>query len=304
MTRKNLRTSAAIALCCAVAGVGLVGCDGSESEADTDTESSASAPAPEAEGDLLTGTEKITAGDHSVNVSCSGSPVDGRPLVVLLHGGGNDLTTMADLQGTLSENGRTCSYDRLGAGGSDQPEGPQDYEDVGETLTAVLDHVAGDQPVVLAGHSMGGLIAARYAPDHQDRVHGLVLLDATSPTAVADLTARIPETATGPAGDLRAETLAVFGGENPEQLVFTDGEVRSAGAIPVQVIQHGQQHLGVVPEYGPGLEEDWTKGQEAWLAVSTNSELSTAENSGHDIHIDEPEVAVAAIEHVASQAAG
>ncbi|RKN37987.1 alpha/beta fold hydrolase [Streptomyces hoynatensis] len=302
MTRKKIGTSAAVALCCAVAGLGLVGCE--DSKANSDAEPSADSSAPESGEDLLTGTRQITVGDHTVNVSCSGTQAGNRPVVVLLHGGGDDLTTMAALQETLSENGRVCSYDRLGAGASDQPEGLQDLEDIGETLTGVLDQVAGDQPVVLAGHSMGGLIAARYAPDHQDRVRGLVLMDATSPSAVADLTVRIPESVTGPAGELRAQTLAVYQGENPERLVFNDGEVRSAGDIPVQVVQHGQQYLAEVPEYGPGLEEDWTKGQQEWLAVSGNSELSTAENSGHYIYVDRPDLAVQAIERVAEEAAG
>ncbi|WP_253194679.1 alpha/beta hydrolase [Streptomyces sp. MP131-18] len=240
-----------------------------------------------------------------MNVSCSGSPAEGRPVVVLLHGGGNDLATMAEFQEALSAEGRVCSYDRLGAGGSDQPQGPQDYDAVGETLTAVLDEVVGDQPVVLAGHSMGGLIAARYAPDHLDRVQGLVLLDATSPTAIADMEARIPESATGAAAQLRAQTLAIYAGENPEQLVFADGEVASVGDIPVRVIQHGQQYLAALdPEYGPGLEEDWTKGQQDWATMSTNSELSVAEDSGHDIHLEAPEIAVEAVETVVSQAAG
>ncbi|MFD7510153.1 alpha/beta fold hydrolase [Streptomyces sp. NPDC059853] len=300
MIRKKLATAAGIALCCALAGAGLVGCDSTEPV--TDTESSA--PAPEGGEDLLTGTGVISVGGRSVNVSCSGDPVAERPLVVLLHGGGDDLTTMAELQETLSAQGRVCSYDRLGAGGSDQPEGPQDYEDIGTTLTGVLDEVAGGGPVVLVGHSMGGLIAGRYAPDHQDRVGGLVLLDSTSPTAAGDLSSRIPESATGPAGELREQTLAIFDGENPERLVFTDGEVRSAGDIPVRVIQHGQQYLAEVPEYGEGLEEDWTAGQNQWLALSGDSELSTAENSGHYIHVDEPEIAVAAVEEVAARAAG
>ncbi|GAB2456741.1 hypothetical protein [Streptomyces incanus] len=148
------------------------------------------------------------------------------------------------------------------------------------------------------------MIAARYAPGHQDEVKGLVLLDAASPTAGADLKNRIPESATGPAGELRVQSLAVFEGQNPERLVFADGEVRAAGDLPVRVIQHGQQYLGAVPEYGPGLEEDWTKGQKAWLAPSGTSEPSTARNSGHSIYVDEPETAVEAIEDATARAAG
>ncbi|TDC80180.1 alpha/beta fold hydrolase [Streptomyces hainanensis] len=304
MARKKFGTAAAIALCTALAGVTLVGCSDSDPDAESapETEATTEAPAGDADEELLTGPRTITVGEYSVNVSCSGTPVDGRPTVVLLHGGGDDLLTMADFQEALSAEGRVCSYDRLGAGGSDQPAGPQDFDDTSEVLDGVLAQVAGDEGAVLAGHSMGGLIAARYAPDHQDRVAGLVLLDATPPTQVGDLTNRIPESATGPAAEVRAQTLAIFEGQNPEQLVFTDGEVRSAGDIPVRVVQHGVQYLGEVPEYGAGLEEDWTAGQEQWLALSSDSELSTAENSGHYIHVEAPDVAADAVNEVAGLA--
>lgn len=301
MTRRKTGAAVALGLCCAVASVGLVGCG--DSKADAKVTASASGPTSNSDQDRLTGIKKITADGHLVNVSCSGSPVENRPVVVLLHGGGDDLTKMSDLQRRIAEKGRVCAYDRLGAGDSERPDGRQDFDGVGRTLTAVLDEVAGDEPVVLAGHSMGGLLAARYAPDHPDRVRGLVLLDATSPTAVADLKKRIPESATGPAADVRAQTLAIYAGKNPERLVFTDQDVRSAGAIPVRLLQHGKRYLTSVPTYGQGLEEDWTKGQKEWQAVSRNSERSTARGSGHYIYVDEPEVAVEAIERVAARAA-
>lgn len=299
--REKIGAPAALALCCAVAGAALVGCGSSST--DTKATSTDAAPTWSADKDPLTGIKKITADGHLVNVSCSGSPSGNRPVIVLLHGGGDDLTTMSDLQRRLTEQGRVCSYDRLGAGDSDLPDGRQDLDGVGRTLTAVLDEVAGDEPVVLAGHSLGGMLAARYAPDHPDRIRGLVLMDATSPTAVADLTRRIPASATGPAGALRDQVLASHAGKNPERLVLTDQDVRSAGDIPVRVIRHGKRYLAKVPTYGPGLEEDWAKGQQEWQAVSRNSEGIVARDSGHALYADEPEVAVRAIESVAAQAA-
>ncbi|MEV5749814.1 hypothetical protein AB0L00_18495 [Actinoallomurus sp. NPDC052308] len=94
------------------------------------------------------------------------------------------------------------------------------------------------------------MIAARYAPGHH-QVKGLVLMDATSPTSVADITQTIPASATGPAAELRAQTLAVDRGESPEKLVITDEKVRSAGNIPVQVIKHGKPYLAAFPSTVP-----------------------------------------------------
>lgn len=86
--------------------------------------------------------------------------------------------------------------------------------------------------VVLAGHSPTGLIAARYAPAHRYRVAGLVLMDPTLSTVIADTTASIPESATRRAAELRAQSLTVYGGENPEKLTVQDGKVCSAEGHP------------------------------------------------------------------------
>lgn len=305
---RDVRAAAVLALCCAVAGAGLAGCDEvsqadsppSEAAATTTTTSAAKG----ADEEVFTGTEKMDIDGRSVNVSCTGSPEDGEPVIFLLAGGGDDLRKMSGLQETLGAEHRTCSYDRLGAGESDKPAGPQTMDDAGELLTAVIDQVAGDAPVVLAGHSLGGLLAARYAPDHQDRVKGLVLMDATSPTQSADLTKVIPASATGQDAALRDGTIAVLQGQSPELLAMPDGEVRSAGDIPVEVIQHGQPYLEAAsPTYGAELEKAWAEGQRKWLALSSRSNLSVATESGHHIYVDEPELAVRVIQRVATEAA-
>ncbi|MFD1934520.1 alpha/beta fold hydrolase [Nonomuraea mangrovi] len=296
---RKIKTSVVAALCCTMLGAGVAGCDGDAVE-NWDPLAFATRTA---DATPISGTAKIDVAGRSVNVSCSGAPEKGRPVIILMHGAGDGLDKPAAVQKTLSRQNRVCSYDRLGAGASDQPDGPQSFSSTGKILTGVLDRVAGDGPVILAGHSLGGLIAARYAPDHQDRVKGLVLMDATPPTMAGDISKSIPESAKGPAAEVRAQNLAIFQGDNPEKLVITDGKVRSAGNIPVEVIQHGKPYLAAVPEYGPRLEQAWSAGQRKWLALSRGSKLSTATNSGHYIYVDQPDVAVQAIERVTARAA-
>ncbi|MEV5571903.1 alpha/beta hydrolase [Spirillospora sp. NPDC052269] len=294
---RQIKTAAVAAVCCTAVGAGLAGCE-DDSAAD-----GGRSRAGKAAADPFSGTKKVVVGGKSVNVSCSGDLAKGRPVIVLLHGGGDSLDKMAAVQKTLSEGNRVCSYDRLGAGKSDRPDGPQDFAGSGKVLTGVLDRIAGDCPAVLAGHSLGGLLAARYAPGHQDRVKGLVLMDATPPTMIHDISTVIPESAKGPGAAVRAQNLAIFQGQNPERLVITDGPVQSAGDIPVEVLHHGKQYLAAVPEYGPQLEQAWSAGQRKWLALSSRSRLSTVARSGHYIYLERPDVAVQAIQRVTAQAA-
>ncbi|MEU8355516.1 alpha/beta hydrolase [Nonomuraea sp. NPDC048882] len=298
---RTIKRSVVVALCCTAIGAGLAGC---ESDAMDDWDPLAGTEQTEKKADAapINGTQKIKVEGKQVNVSCSGDAAEGELVIVLLHGAGDGVEKLAALQKTLSGKNRVCSYDRLGSGASDQPDGPQTFASSGKVLTGVLDRVAGESPVVLAGHSLGGLIAARYAPEHKDRIKGLVLMDATPSTMTADIKKAIPESAKGPAAELRAQNLAIFAGQNPEKLAVPDGKVESAGDIPVEVLTHGKPYLAALPTYGPLLEKAWSAGQRDWLALSTSSKLTTAEKSEHYIYVDQPEIAVKAIESVAALA--
>ncbi|WP_328365773.1 alpha/beta hydrolase [Streptomyces sp. NBC_00445] len=303
---RRIKATAIAALSSVVVGAALIACDGPVPTAEKSDRKVTEETAEKSlgDGDNFSGTKKIRVGQHSVNVSCSGDATEGKdtPLVMLMAGGGDGLDTMAGLQKTLSEKGRVCSYDRLGEGKSDQPKGTQTIDDSAKILTGVLDRLAGDSSVVLAGHSLGGYIAARYAPDHTDRIKGLVLMDATIPALTAGISKAIPESATGMAAELRDQTMAVNEGQNPEKFIIADTKVRSAGKIPVQIIKHESQYAEV-PEYGPALEEMWSKGQQQWRALSSRSKLSTAPGTGHYIHVDRPDIAVKAIQRVTAHAA-
>lgn len=140
MFRTLFKALAAIAVVCTVGGMGLVGYEEFIKPDARGTRSEASL------GDPFTGTKKIPIDGRSVTVSCTGDASHDGPLVLLMAGGGDGLETMAPLGRSLSKKSRVCSYDRLGEGTSDKPDGPQSIDDSSAVLTSVLDRLAGERP--------------------------------------------------------------------------------------------------------------------------------------------------------------
>ena len=105
---------------------------------------------------------------------------DAARVVILSHGYGEHIGRYEHVAAALVERGAVVAGpDHLGHG---QSGGERvlvaDYEHVIDDLHALVETVTADHPglpVVLVGHSMGGLIAARYAQRHGDGLTGLVL---------------------------------------------------------------------------------------------------------------------------------
>lgn len=105
------------------------------------------------------------------------------PTIILTHGWGPDSTVWYYAKQQLTDQFRVIVWDLPGLGKSQKPKN-RDYslEKYARDLEAVLS-VAGNQPVVLLGHSMGGMILltfCRLFPEHLGRrVAGLIVVDAT-----------------------------------------------------------------------------------------------------------------------------
>ena len=98
------------------------------------------------------------------------------PVVVLVHGIASSSVTFENLVPMLSDRHRVISIDLLGFGESPVP--PEALNTLEEHVAAVartLHSLKLTDKFVLVGHSMGGLIATRYAATHQ-RLSRLVLV--------------------------------------------------------------------------------------------------------------------------------
>ncbi len=120
------------------------------------------------------------------------------PVLVLLHGSNSSLHTWEPWVARLKGNTRIVSFD-LPAHGLTGPDPNNDYSTAASVrvVTAVANRL-GLSRFVLAGNSMGGGIAARFAVTHPERLTGLILVDAGGqpPTGPRDipLAFRIAET--------------------------------------------------------------------------------------------------------------
>jgi pimeloyl-ACP methyl ester carboxylesterase len=116
-----------------------------------------------------------------LNVEVSGPP--DAPTVVLTHGWGTDSTEWYYTRRALTARFRVITWDLPGLGKSRGPRnGDYRIEKMADDLAAVLD-IAGEQPVILMGHSIGGMITLnfwrRFAAEAHRRVAGLVLVNTT-----------------------------------------------------------------------------------------------------------------------------
>jgi len=115
---------------------------------------------------------------RQMHLYCSG---EGRPTVVIEAGLGRDWLDWQGVQTDLSRLTRVCTYDRSGLGWSEPRSGSRDAETIARQLHSLLDQAKIPRPLVVAGHSGGGLYVREFAREYPDEVAAVVLIDSTSP---------------------------------------------------------------------------------------------------------------------------
>ena len=107
----------------------------------------------------------------------------GAPQIVLLTGLGNTMQSWPpSLLRELNAVAGVVVYDRRGYGASDAlPGAPVAAKAAAADLDALLTKLRIGEPVVLVGHSLGGLYAQFFARNYPHRVVGVVLLDPATP---------------------------------------------------------------------------------------------------------------------------
>ncbi len=86
--------------------------------------------------------------------------------------------------GLVAAGYQVATFDNRGVEPSSSPPAPYSVEGMADDALALLDHLGWDQPVRIAGHSLGGWIAEVLAIEHPERVRSAALMgSANKPTA-------------------------------------------------------------------------------------------------------------------------
>jgi pimeloyl-ACP methyl ester carboxylesterase len=148
-------------------------------------------------------------------------------------------------------------------------------------LHTVLENAGERGPYVLVGHSMGGANVRWFLQEHGGQAAGMVLVDATTAESFRRNLRDVPE----------AEQAAFWA--NVRRLEGLDRDAMTAGYDGLNAVDRllGDAPLAILTSGKPEAALDTRLREQRLLgALSSNSVQITASASGHNIHLDQPDL--------------
>jgi pimeloyl-ACP methyl ester carboxylesterase len=277
----------------------------------------------------------VDVGGYKLHLDCLGT---GSPTVVTENGLGGSSPDWSLVQPAIGTSTRVCSYDRAGSGWSEVGPSPRTSQQIAKELHTLLANAHVPSPYVLVGHSAGAMHIQVYASQYPNEVAGLVLVDPTPAQLLMRFTPEERQALLPNVGQFRLLSGLQFFGilrfirlPGDEALTplpaVTQALIRAhrlqSGAVaamtaevlsmetsiaqaaeatplpaerPLIIVWHG------IPAEPVELEPVARASMEELMQRSTNSKLVVAENSGHYITIDRPDVVIGAIRQVVKAA--
>jgi pimeloyl-ACP methyl ester carboxylesterase len=119
-------------------------------------------------------TQLVDAGGHQLEMILKGQ---GAPTVVFDAGMGGGMRGWNRARDSVSVHASTVLFERAGFGESEVGPSPRTARQLSTELRAALVNAGVEFPIVLVGHSAGGLFSVVFASTYPNDVAGLVLVD-------------------------------------------------------------------------------------------------------------------------------
>jgi len=243
--------------------------------------------------------QRIDVGHYALYLACAGA---GRPVVVCDAGldvpGASD-PAWATIATAVAQFTRVCCYDRAGLGQSDPAPRPRDAEALVRDLATILTLADIPPPYVLVGHSLGGMTMRMYTRQYPAQVAGMVLVDTSHEDVTARFDAIVPESVRR-----KGWEQSQVNHEGIDLMTYQDqyDDVGPLPDVPIWVISRGIAPNSRDAEGWPveKTEPIWHELQAALVVSAPQGQHLIAEQSGHNIVKDQPDVVIAAIHEVVS----
>lgn len=279
-------------------------------------------------------SESVDIGGRDVFLTCEGDVADGAPTVVLISGyhDSSDVWIRDDVLSlhapavgppvfpALAESHRVCAYDRPGTiryiddgpltDRSTPVPQPRTVADIVVELSETLSAAGISGPLLLVGHSLGGLIARAYAQTYPAQVAGVVFVDALSPTfreLLGDDWAVYRDKGLNP--PVSELPIVSMRGPDSERVDIDTSitEVVDGPAfpdVPVVVLTKTEPFVGLADL--PGLPSDvvntaYQEAQQDFVDLRPSTPQIVATGSDHYIQLSQPDLVVSAVEIVAQR---
>ena len=249
-----------------------------------------------------------------LRVDCEG---EGDVTILFEPGLGGSAFEWQPLQQALKSRARTCVYDRAGYGWS----GPSPYPRTARRLAAEANQMLAEMnikgPLILVGHSFGGFVMRLLALQRAEDMLALVLIDSSHERQLerleklngrsmmpsgnsfvispADIPASLP---TDVQDEIRrfSQMRKTYAALHSEMSRFRESadQVRRSRVVvpyPVVVIRRGKD-LHATDYKGDLKTAIWKELQQDLVTLSEQGHIIVAEQSGHHVHADQPELVV------------
>lgn len=222
----------------------------------------------------------------------------GSPTIIFESGLGTPLNNWNIIQENISANYKTISYDRQGIGGTADTDSSRSIENLVSDLESLISQNEIEGPIVLLGHSLGGHIVRKYQQTFPSNIVGLFLIDPTHEYLYDEVFNEMSQNAadsmkTAWDNNFKKGSPAVY--KEWKEVYNIDQEMRKCplpSHIPITILASKQENSFLTKknvQIKDKLFSDWKKDKE-------NVKILYTKNSGHYIHLGEPEWVVKELE--------